>query len=169
MAGMLGSRFWPPVPEVKLPTPAENELDTLLHTSLGSRRERKTAWFRVILGATIIVAGTALADSARLRAQKATAGMLHADSRWEARFVACQIAALLTMAGGMVAGAATGAGIRHGIYTGLLGAIGVLVMAGSIGGLATPGGAAGLAGRCSSPSLPGTSVTACFSSVPIEA
>jgi hypothetical protein len=143
MSGIIGSRFWPPVPEVKLPAPAENQFDSLLNSSLGAKREPGTAWLRIVLGAVIIVGGAALADPARVEAQKATQGLLRAESRWEARFVACQLAALVIMAGGMVAGALTGAGIRHGIYTGLLGAIGVLVMAGSYGGLATPGGYVG--------------------------
>ena len=144
VAGHIGSRIWPPVPELQLPKPADPELEALqLETALAAKKEPRTAWFRVILGATIIVAGAALADPIRVEAQKKTGGMLHAESRWEARFVSCQFAALIIMGGGMVAGAATGAGIRHGIYTGMLGAIGVFALAGSYGNLATPGGYVG--------------------------
>lgn len=144
VAALIGSRIWPPVPELKLPVPVNEEMEAFkLETALAKKKEPRTAWFRVVVGAAIIVAGAALADPIRVEAQKKTGGMLHAESRWEARFVSCQFAALIIMAGGMFAGAATGAGIRHGVYTGMLGAIGVFALAGSYGNLATPGGYVG--------------------------
>jgi hypothetical protein len=144
IAGLIGSRIWPPVPELELPKPADPELEALqLETALAAKKQPRTAWFRVALGSGIIVAGAALANPLRVEAQKATGGALHAESRWEARFVSCQFAALIIMGGGIVAGAATGAGIRHGVYAGLLGSIGVFALAGSYGDLATPGGYVG--------------------------
>jgi hypothetical protein len=54
--------------------------------------------------------------------------MLHADSIGQAQFLTWQIAVFGILGGGMLAGAATGAGVRHGLVAGALGGIGVLAL-----------------------------------------
>ncbi|HXD85868.1 MAG TPA: hypothetical protein VN641_05215 [Urbifossiella sp.] len=129
IAGAAGAWFWPAVPAFDLPPPLVKRSSSIsLYDDTPRDTRRPTVWWRVVLGAFFIVAGMTLAEKARYSAEKASGGMLRVTSQGQGRFMSWQIATLAVLLGGAVAGSGTGAGVRHGIYTGLLGGIGIAAM-----------------------------------------
>ena len=129
IAGAVGAWVWAAVPEFDMPAPLVKKRSSIeLLNDTPSDTGRPTIWYRVLIGAMIIVAGMALAEKARGAAEKASGGMLKVSSRGQGKFMSWQIAALAVLAGGAFAGACTGAGIRHGIFTGVLGSLGVTTL-----------------------------------------
>jgi hypothetical protein len=129
IAGAVGSWYWGAVPEVELPPPLvkkSSSIELLDEKPKDSRRP--TVWYRVLIGAIVIMGGMSLAETARHAAEKASGGVLKVSSRGQGKFMSWQIATLAVLAGGALAGAGTGAGVRHGILVGVLGGIGVTVL-----------------------------------------
>ncbi|HJZ53313.1 MAG TPA: hypothetical protein VKE74_00050 [Gemmataceae bacterium] len=143
IAGTIGSRVWPTAPDVEMPPPAAaiSKLSSIqLETDPPAATRRPTAWFRVLVGALLMVAGAGLADQIRFGAQKYSGGLLKVESRGQGRFLSWQFATLVILGGGALAGAGTGAGIRHGIFAGVLGAAGVLGLSSAQGEIVIPAG-----------------------------
>jgi hypothetical protein len=125
-AGAAGSRVWIPAPELNLPIPTGSKLSSLqLGDDLLEEQPRPTNLLRVLAGAAVIVLGVAIADPARHFLQKNSGGLLRVESMGQGEFITWQLATLIVLGGGVVAAAGTGAGIRHGLLAGMLGAAGV--------------------------------------------
>jgi hypothetical protein len=126
IAGMLGCRLWPTSPELDLPMPAPSKMSSIqLGVTLPPDPPRPTAWLRIVAGAAIMVAGVGLADKVRHNAQRYSGGLLKVESMAQGRFLSWQFATLVVLTGGAVAGAGTGAGLRHGVLAAVFGAAGV--------------------------------------------
>lgn len=129
VAGAIGSRVWVPAPVLNIPMPTGSKLSSLeLGDDLGEEKPRPTWWVRVLAGAAIMVIGAAFAEPARSFLQRHSGGMLRVESFGQAEFLAWQFATLIGLCGGVFAAAGTGAGMRHGLYAGLLGAVGVVAV-----------------------------------------
>lgn len=129
VAGVLAARVWGSVPILDMPVPDPNKLSSAQFALTGpNAKGRPTSLVRVLLGAMIMLAAIAVADKVRTGAQKYSGGLLRVNSVGQGQFLTWQIAVLGVLAGGATAAAGTGAGIRHGVLAGVLGAIGVLGM-----------------------------------------
>lgn len=139
LAGVIGAWVWAaPVP-VALPMPEQPRGSSIrLVPDASADRGRGVAWFRVAAGAAVIAAGVGLAEDFRVKAQRATGGVLQVESRGQGRLLSLQLAVLVGVAGGVVAAAGTGAGVRHGAIAGALAAAGVVGQAVVRGELPVP-------------------------------
>jgi len=127
VAGAVGSRVWVAAPILNIPIPSGSKLSSLqLGEDVAEERARPTLLIHVLAGAAIMVVGVVVADQTRHFLQKNSAGLLRVENLGQGEFITWQLATLLVLTGGVVAGAGTGAGIRHGIMAGLLGAAGVV-------------------------------------------
>jgi hypothetical protein len=127
IAGVLAARVWGAVPILDMPIPSRNRLSSsrfALETdgAIG----RPTAWLRILAGAMIMLLAVAAAEQVRSGAQKYSGGALRVYSIGQGQFLTWQIAILGVLGGGVLAGAGTGAGIRHGLISGALGGVGVI-------------------------------------------
>lgn len=126
-AGAVGSRVWIPRPILNLPIPSGSKLSSLqLGAEIAEDRPRPTHMVRILAGAAIILIGVVISDQARHFLQKNSGGLLRVESMGQGEFITWQIATLIVLSGGVMAGAGTGAGIRHGILCGLVGGGAVL-------------------------------------------
>ena len=127
LAGVFSARVWGAVPLLDMPVPDGNKLSSS-RFALGepTPTARPTAWARILVGAVVMMVAVAVADKARAGAQKYSGGMLRVNSIGQAQFLTWQLAVLGVLAGGTIAGAGTGAGLRHGMVAGALGAVGVM-------------------------------------------
>lgn len=125
--GWIGSRIWPA--PVELPNVAAASAVTASRASFFSRLgdnpeprrgERPTVWLRVLLGALIAFAAVVATDQIRLVLAKASIGLFNTGGASRAAAVGAQLAAIILVIGGMIAGANTGAGLRHGFFAALL-------------------------------------------------
>jgi hypothetical protein len=127
IAGMLASRVWGAVPILDLPLPGSSILGSsrfaLRDPGAGSR---PTSWVRIFTGAMIMLAAVASADELRMGAQKFSGGLLRVTNLGQGQYLTWQIAVFGILAGGVMAGAATGSGLRHGLAAGSIGGVGVL-------------------------------------------
>jgi hypothetical protein len=127
VAGVVGARIWGVSPTPDIPLPQLSKLSSIQFAKeTVTNREKPTIWLRVLVGASIMVAGVAIADEARTFAQRNSAGLLRVQNLGQGEFITFQLATFAVLLGGIVAGAGTGAGLRHGLYSGALGGIGVL-------------------------------------------
>jgi hypothetical protein len=137
--GVAGSRVWTPMPDLKLPIPTGSKLSSLqLGEDLEEEKPKPTQWIRVLAGAAIMVIGVVAAEQVRHTLQKNSGGLLKVDSMGQGDFITWQLATLAVLTGGVVAGAATGAGIRHGILSGFVGAGGLIGICMKMGGALPP-------------------------------
>lgn len=127
IGGWIGSRIWPA--PVELPNVAAVSSVTASRASFFSRLgdnpekrrgDRPTVWFRVLFGALIAFAAVVASDHIRLFLAKASIGLFNTGGSSRAAAVGAQLAAILLVMGGMIAGANTGAGLRHGFFASLL-------------------------------------------------
>lgn len=126
-AGVLAARVWGAVPALDLEVPDRARLSSSRFVvGEPSESARPTAWAKVLLGAVLALTAVALAEQLRAGAEKYSGGALRVSSVGQARFIAWQFAALGVLAGGALAAAGTGAGVRHGLLTGGIAAAGVL-------------------------------------------
>ncbi len=128
-AGVFATRIWGAVPELHLPVTDRSRLSSSRFAILEKiEPERPTSWVRVFLGAMLMVLAVVAADKVRGGAQKYSGGLLRVNSIGQARFLTWQLAVLGGLAGGVVAGASTGAGLRHGGLAGGASAVGVVAL-----------------------------------------
>jgi hypothetical protein len=138
VAGAVGTRVWAPVPELEMPPPATKKLSSIqLTPDAPANAARPTAWVRVVIGALVIMIGVSFAEPIRSGIQKASRGALRVESQGQGRFLSWQLAALAMLGGGAVAGATTGAGLRHGVLAGLFGGAAVVGSA-AVHGVVSP-------------------------------
>jgi hypothetical protein len=129
IAGVVGARVWAVAPIVDIPIPNPSKLSSIqLATESVTNPGKPTLWFRVVIGATVMICGTMMADRARTVIQQNSAGMLRVQSLGQAEFITWQLASFSILLGGIIAGAGTGAGIRHGLIAGSVGGIGLLAV-----------------------------------------
>jgi hypothetical protein len=134
VAGAMGSRIWAPATVLNLPLPTGSKLSSLqLGDDLAEEQPRPTWWIRVIAGAVIMVIGIAFADPFRSFLQRNSGGILHVESFGQSEYITWQFATLVAICGGVFAAAGTGAGVRHGLLAGMLGALGVVAVCQSQG------------------------------------
>lgn len=134
IAGAAGRRLWPALPELDIRPPVRKRSSSIqLAVDEPREQSRPTAWVRVLLGAVIIIAGVALADTARIKIQRASGGLFKVESVLQARFLSWQMATFAILLGGVAASAGTGAGLRHGLLAGGIGGCGVVGLAASRG------------------------------------
>lgn len=127
VAGAAGSRVWSAAPKVDVPAPKASKLSSLcLLEQKEAERGRPTELLRILAGVAIMVAGVAIADQFRLYAQRYSGGLLRVQSLAQGEFITWQLAVFAVLLGGVVAGAGTGAGVRHGLFAGLLGGVAIL-------------------------------------------
>ena len=131
-AGSLGGRVWPPAADLPdpLPDPRGSSLARLADEEKEAKRGRPTLWPQVLIGVSLIVAGVASADQARAALKAGTNGVLNVGGPAQAPVVDVELAALAVVAAGLIAGANTGAGLRHGLLVGAFGGLGVVLGAG---------------------------------------
>lgn len=123
IAGVVGARVWPAAPDVDMPlptTPSKLSSLRLVAERSSAPSNRPTAWLRVLAGAAIIVLGMMFVERLRFGAQKYSGGALQVSSQGQGKFLSWQLATLAALVGGSLAGAGTGAGLRHGIFAGFL-------------------------------------------------
>ncbi|HSQ56823.1 MAG TPA: hypothetical protein VLM40_13865 [Gemmata sp.] len=129
IAGGVGSWIWQPAPEIEYPIlPASKFSSIQLLEDSVTKAEPPTQWVRVVIGAFVMVLGVMLADEFRKTAQKYSAGMLRVQSLGQAEFITWQLGMFAVAAGGLIAGAGTSAGLRHGILAGAFGGLAVYGM-----------------------------------------
>ncbi len=128
--GRIGSRIWPApmdLPQVATPSAVTasraSTLSRLSESTDTRRGERPTVWLRILIGGLIAFAAVVASDQIRLFLAKASSGLFNTGGVNRAAAVGAQIAAIILVLGGMVAGANTGAGLRHGFYTALFTAL----------------------------------------------
>jgi hypothetical protein len=134
IAGVIAARIWGAVPALDMPLADRNALSSS-RFALEEMKEtpRPTVWLRVLVGAMVMLVAVAAAEKVRTGAQKYSGGLLRVDSVGQGQFLTWQIAVLGVTAGGVMAGAGTGAGVRHGVMAGFLGGLGVLGMTAATG------------------------------------
>jgi hypothetical protein len=129
VAGTMGTRIWAPPVDLKIPLPTGSKLSSLqLGDDLAEEQPRPTWWVRIFAGAAIIVIGAAFADPLRSALQRNSGGLLRVESFGQADYITWQFATLISLFGGVFAAMGTGAGIRHGMFAGILGAAGVVAL-----------------------------------------
>ena len=131
LAGTIGGWIWPPEVELPQAAPVVRRGSSLARLASEQKREqqgRPTSWIRVLIGAVIVVAGVAGADTVRTGLKKSTSGIVNTGGPAQAGLVDLQIAALIVIVGAVVAGSGTGAGVRHGVLAGGLAGLGVAVL-----------------------------------------
>jgi hypothetical protein len=138
-AGLIGSRIWGAAPKLDMPIPNTNKLSSIrLAEDEVLNPGKPTVWVRVLLGAVIMVFGVVAAEQFRQTLQKHSGGMLKVRSVGQGEFITWQIATFAILAGGITAGAGTGAGMRHGLLAGALGGLGIFGVFVKAGGSLPP-------------------------------
>jgi len=139
VAGAAGTWVWPPPPHVRLPAAAGSKLSSIqLLEDEVARPEPPTRWPRIVLGAFVMIVGMAIADDFRKAAQKHSGGLLRVESLGQGEFITWQIGMFAVLFGGIIAGAETSAGLRHGVISGTIGAIGVYATCAKAGTVLPP-------------------------------
>ncbi len=123
MFGALGTRVWPK--DIVLPKPQHQLQSSLLKVGdkpESEKNERPTNWLRIILACSLILFVPFLATKARQTIGKMPASVMNNlnDPAVLPR-TECQLATLLLLFAGMIAGASSHTGIRHGAYAGFIG------------------------------------------------
>jgi hypothetical protein len=131
MAGAIGGRMWPPPAELPDPESAGHgsSLAALVEEEEQKKSARPTAWGRLGLALVLLVTVVAGADATRQLLKKGSAGLLEMGGPVQAPLVDLQLATIGVIFAGAFAGASTGAGLRHGVILGVLGALAVLGLA----------------------------------------
>jgi len=116
----IGGRIWPP--SVYLPMPASPRGSSMLGLSMEENEQVRswpTQWARILATATLVVISVIMADEIRKGMSKLPAGLVQVNGAAAARSD-LQITAVLTILAGILCGASTGSGFRHGLITAVL-------------------------------------------------
>ena len=131
IAGRVGGHVWPPAPPLPVP-PMKTRGSSVARLVEAAAADTPvgppTRWGRIAVGAVVLAVGVHKAGDLTDLFGQTSLGRMHLTA---ARPGAIEAAlALVTAAlGGVVAGAVTHAGWRHGLYAGLAGAAGVGLLA----------------------------------------
>jgi hypothetical protein len=123
LASLLGSRVWPPAVILEKPDDSRgSSLMKFLPTSKQPDTRRPTQWWKIVLSSFLVLFAIIASDYARLGLLKLPQGLLtnFGGSGSAISRVDFEIALLGMVLGTFVSGLNTGAGLRHGLYTGLL-------------------------------------------------
>jgi hypothetical protein len=119
--GLVGRLIIPPAPNLPKFTPMDTPVAVL-------RRPIRIVWWRILVGTVVVALGTNYADLVRSWLLALFRGQGGA-----APFVAWQISVVAALLGGVMAGAHTRGGFRHGFFAGLLSGAGTVVAVASAG------------------------------------
>ncbi|MGL4424152.1 MAG: hypothetical protein ACRCZF_26085 [Gemmataceae bacterium] len=130
LGGSLASRIWPPEAafgDMGASAHASASLDKLAEEKINTKKTYHTSWFRIILGTIIALGGVMGADYLRIGLFKASLGLMQISSIRSSPYIGFEIAIAALFIAGMVAGSNTGAGLRHGLFVGLITAAGIFI------------------------------------------
>ena len=127
LAGLVGSRVWPPPTALPQATASSHgsSLARLAEEEVAKRTTRPTAWGRIVVATLIAVAGVMLTDFIRVGLYKGSLGLMPVAGAKQSPYIGFQIAVAFVAVAGVVSSISTGAGLRHGLFTGLIAAAGV--------------------------------------------
>jgi hypothetical protein len=119
LGGQLGSAIWRPLPKLSVPSP--------LHAAPRARPAPPSlpllsgpvAWSRVLVGVIVVVCGVVWPSVILDFMLETSQGKLRIQSQLQAQLVTWEIAGLLALIGGGLAGATTRNGLKQGICVGL--------------------------------------------------
>jgi hypothetical protein len=114
--GLVGRLIIPPAPNLPRFTPVDTP------AVAAPRRPVRIVWWRILVGTVLVVLGTNSADLLRQWLL-----VLFRGQGGSAPLVAWQISIVAALVGGMMAGAHTRGGFRHGLLAGLLAGAGTIV------------------------------------------
>jgi len=123
---LVGGRVWPPI--VELPDLESPRGSSLLKLVVGQNKpeaRRPTRWGRILVASLVVLFAVIAADSGRLLLKKLPNGLINLGGPAAVPSVDFQIALIGVVLGGLIAGAATGTGLRHGIIAGAVSAVAV--------------------------------------------
>jgi hypothetical protein len=161
VAGVIGARVWAGAPALDIPLPNQSKLSSIqLATDAVTNSDKPTVWIRVFAAAMLIICCVAVSDQTRHFVQKNSAGLLRVQNLGQGEFITWQLAMFAVLVGGIIAGSGTGAGLRHGLYAGAIGGLGVLGVCLKLGQPIPP--IAYWLNRVSLEELPLTSPGVCF-------
>jgi len=131
LASLLGSRVWPPA--VILEEPEDSRGSSLMKFLPASKQRdtrRPTHWWKILLACFLVLFAIVVSDYIRMGLTKLPAGLLQnfGGSGSAVSRIDFEIALLGMVLGTFVSGLNTGAGLRHGLYTGILMSIAVVAM-----------------------------------------
>jgi hypothetical protein len=131
LAALVGHRIWPPA--LVLEEPEDSRGSSLLKFMPAGKKtdsRRPTHWWKVLLSSMLVLGAVIGSDFAREGLKKLPVGLLNnfGGSGGAIPRIDFEIAALFIVLGTFVAGLNTGAGLRHGLYAGLLTSIAVVCM-----------------------------------------
>lgn len=124
VAGIVGSTLWPAVPPLP-PSKLHSRGSSLLplKNDQDGPRPVEFLYARVAVAVALAVAGVCLADTARLGVRSVAGAGFAVGSPAQVPAVDFFFAATAVLAGGVLAGGGTGAGLRHGLAFGLTTAV----------------------------------------------
>jgi hypothetical protein len=128
-AGAVGAWLWPA--DVDLPEPIRissrgSSLARLAADEADRHKNRPTRWLQIALGAILVIAGIITSDPMRFALAKYSGGILNTGGVNRSAIIGLELGTLIVIFGGLVAGAGSGAGLRHGFFAGLLTSAGLL-------------------------------------------
>ncbi len=123
---LVGGRVWPPIVELpEIDSPRGSSLLKLVVNQNGPKLRRPMCWGRILVSSLVVLFAVISADGARILLKKLPSGLIHLGGPSAAPAVDFQIALFGLVLGGLIAGAGTGRGLRHGVITGAVAAISV--------------------------------------------
>ncbi|MFO0936177.1 MAG: hypothetical protein U0798_06650 [Gemmataceae bacterium] len=125
LSGWISGKIWPSRSELPKATYESNGSSLLeqaheLQQQEEAKKQRPTQWIRIILAISLTVCAFVGAEGVRNFLAKKSDGLIDMGGSRNIPIMCLQIATLGIMLSGVVAGASTGAGFRHGVYTGLI-------------------------------------------------
>jgi len=129
IAAVFGQRMWPA--PIELPVAHSPRNSSLLKLKAGEGQKEKvypTSWVRLIIGVTVAVCGVMAADMIRGGLATLPKGMINLSGVGASQRIDTQIAGFLVLVGGLIAGAGTGVGFRHGLIAGLITGVGLIAL-----------------------------------------
>jgi hypothetical protein len=121
VGGLLGSGIWKPLPAVKMPgadKPRPRRAAVAPATLDGP-----VSWGRVLLGLGVVACGVLWPALILNLVVEYSQGRVRLESHLQAQLVTWEIAGVLMLVGGALAGATTRSGIKHGLLVGVAGTV----------------------------------------------
>ena len=123
---LVGGRIWPPIVELpEIDSPRGSSLLKLVVNQNKVKLRRPTRWGRILVSTLVVLFAVIAADSGRVLLKKLPAGLINLGGPSAVSSVDFQIALVGIVLGGLIAGAGTGIGLRHGAIAGCTAAIAV--------------------------------------------
>ncbi len=121
---LLGGRIWPAIVEMpEVESPRRSSLLKLVVNGKSPVLTRPTRWGRILVSSLAVLGAVLAADGGRVMLKKLPSGLLHLGGPSAVPMVDFQIAFLGIALASLIAGAGSGAGLRHGAIAGLISAI----------------------------------------------